>query len=97
MLSITKPNGNIIRYPTWGKSCMFNTPDVVKVNKLIQVSIGQGEGDTRWNGCPWNWPLSIFNIDHLYIIYETEHETINCKNGSPVTQVNHTLDNFYHK
>ena len=29
------------------------TPEVVKVNKLIQVKIGQGEGDTRWKGWPW--------------------------------------------
>ena len=73
MLSITKLNGNIIRYPVWGKSCMFNTPEVVKVNKLTQVSIGHGEGDTKWKGCPWKWLLLIFNINHVYIIYKTEH------------------------
>jgi len=26
---------------------MFETPDVVKVNKLIHVKRGQGEGETR--------------------------------------------------
>jgi hypothetical protein len=29
---------------------MFETKDVVKVNKLIHVKRGQGEGETRWNG-----------------------------------------------
>ena len=61
MLNITKVNGNTIKYPAWEKLCIFNTPEVVKVNKLIQVSIGQGEGDTRWKGCPWKLLLSIFN------------------------------------
>jgi hypothetical protein len=28
-------------------SCIFKTPEVVKVNKVKQVYIGQGEGDTR--------------------------------------------------
>jgi hypothetical protein len=29
---------------------MLNTPVVVSVNKLILIEIGQGEGDTKWNG-----------------------------------------------
>lgn len=29
---------------------MFKIPTVVKSNKLIQVNIGQSDGDTRWNG-----------------------------------------------
>jgi hypothetical protein len=29
------------------KPCIVKTPDVVKVNKLIQVNIGQGEGETK--------------------------------------------------
>lgn len=41
---------------------MFNTPEVVKSNRLIQVNIGQGEGDTRWKGCPWNRLRFKFDI-----------------------------------
>ena len=72
MLNITKVNGNIIKYPAWEKLCIFNTPEVVKVNKLIQVSIGQGEGDTKWKGCPWKWLLLIFNIICIYIFCKTK-------------------------
>ena len=35
------------------KPCIVNTPVVVTVNNEMQVSIGQGEGETRWNGCAW--------------------------------------------
>jgi hypothetical protein len=35
------------KYSAWLKPCMDNTPLVVRVNKLIQVYIGQGEGDTK--------------------------------------------------
>ena len=73
MLSITRHNGNSIKYPAWEKLCIFNTPEVVKVNKLMQVSIGQGEGDTKWKGCPWKWLLLIFNINYLCVICKTEH------------------------
>lgn len=43
------------------KPCIVNTPVVVRVNKLIQVYNGQGEGDTKWNG--WAWKLLLFKID----------------------------------
>ena len=35
------------QFPADEKPCMVNTPEVVKVNKLIQVNIGQGEGETK--------------------------------------------------
>jgi hypothetical protein len=41
--------------------CIVNTPEVVKVNRLIQVNIGQGEGDTKWKGCPWK--ALLFKLD----------------------------------
>lgn len=28
--------------------CIDKTPAVVKVNKLIELKIGQAEGDTKW-------------------------------------------------
>ena len=34
-------------YPADWKLCMVRTPEVVRVNKLIQVKIGQGEGETK--------------------------------------------------
>jgi len=50
------------QYPACEKPCIVKTPEVVKVNKLIQVNIGQGEGETRWNGCPWKALLLRFDI-----------------------------------
>ena len=44
---------------------MLNTPDVGKVNKLILVNIGQGEGETRWKGWPWNKLLFRFDISKI--------------------------------
>jgi hypothetical protein len=41
----TSAQGN--QYPAHEKPCIVKTPDVVNVNKLIQVKIGQGEGDTK--------------------------------------------------
>ena len=38
--------------------CIVNTPDVVKVNKLILEKRGQGEGETKWKG--WAWKLLLF-------------------------------------
>lgn len=35
------------QYPAYEKPCIVKTPEVVNVNKLMQVKIGQGEGDTR--------------------------------------------------
>ena len=47
MLNTTKVNGNTIKYPALQKLCMLSTPEVVRVNKLMQVSIGHGEGETK--------------------------------------------------
>jgi hypothetical protein len=47
-----------------------NTLDVVSVNKLILVYIGQGEGETRWKGWAWKLLLFKFNII-LYYIHNT--------------------------
>lgn len=33
---------------------MVETPVVVNANNDIEVYKGQGEGDTRWKGWPWN-------------------------------------------
>jgi hypothetical protein len=40
-----KARGN--QYPAYEKLCIVETPDVVKVNKLMQVKMGQGEGETK--------------------------------------------------
>ena len=40
-----KPQDN--QYPADWKLCIVKTPEVVKVSKLIQVKIGQGEGETK--------------------------------------------------
>ena len=55
------------QYSALTKPCMVRTPEVVRVNKLTQVKIGQGDGDTKWNGWPWKWllcKLDIMNIDN---------------------------------
>jgi len=36
------------------KPCIVKTPVVVSVKSEIQVYIGQGEGETKWNGWAWN-------------------------------------------
>ena len=61
MLDISDINARGNQYPADSKPCIVETPDVVKVSKLIQVNIGHGEGDTRWKGCPWK-PL-LFKLD----------------------------------
>lgn len=38
----------------WVNECIVNTPLVVKVNNAIDVYNGQGDGDTKWKGWPWN-------------------------------------------
>jgi hypothetical protein len=40
-----------------------NTAEVVRVNKLILVYNGQGEGETKWKG--WAWKLLLFKLDIL--------------------------------
>jgi hypothetical protein len=41
-----------------------NTVLVVKVNKAIEVNIGQGDGDTRWKG--WPWKLLLVELVIVY-------------------------------
>ena len=42
--------------------CIVKTPEVVRVNKLIHVNIGQGDGDTKWKGWPWKLLLRKLDI-----------------------------------
>jgi len=41
---------------------MLNTAAVVRDKRLLQVKIGQGEGDTKWKGCAWKALLLMFDI-----------------------------------
>jgi hypothetical protein len=61
MLEISNTNAQGSQLPADEKPCMVNTPEVVKVNKLTQVNIGQGEGETKWKGCPWK--ALLFKLD----------------------------------
>lgn len=47
MLKTTNIKAEGSQYPAYVKLCIVETPVVVKVNKLIQVKIGQGEGETK--------------------------------------------------
>ena len=47
MLEISNTNPQGSQLPADEKPCMVNTPEVVNVNKLIQVKIGQGLGETK--------------------------------------------------
>ena len=53
-------------YLIFENKCIDNTPAVVKVNKLIELNIGQGEGETKWKGCDWN---TLLTKKSIYIIY----------------------------
>lgn len=39
------------------------TADVVRLNKLMDVYKGHGEGDTKWKGCAWKLLLCRFIIN----------------------------------
>ena len=41
------------KYSAYAKPSAVKRPEVSKHNKLIQVQIGQGEGETKWKGWPW--------------------------------------------
>jgi hypothetical protein len=47
MLESNKINAEGNQYSALTKPCIVRTPEVVRVNKLIQVNSGQGEGDTK--------------------------------------------------
>jgi hypothetical protein len=53
-------------YSPYSKPWKDKTADVVSANKLIEVYKGQGEGDTKWNGCAWKLLLFKFNIVYSY-------------------------------
>lgn len=55
--NITKKKAGNIKLLALVKPCITNTPLVVKFNKAIEVSIGQGDGETKWKGCAWKWLL----------------------------------------
>ena len=69
--SNTSARGN--QYPAYEKPCIVKTSEVVNVKRLIQVKIGQGEGDTKWNG--WYWKLLLIiliiikNVYAIILIY----------------------------
>ena len=45
-----------------------NTALKVVANKHKLVFKGQGEGDTKWKGCAWNW-LLVKLVISLFVIY----------------------------
>jgi len=42
--------------------CIVKTPDVVRVNKVRAVAIGQGDGDTKWKGCAWKLSILLYTF-----------------------------------
>lgn len=47
-------NPRVRRIPPLAKPLKYIAAEIVKVNKANEVSNGQGEGVTKWKGCPWN-------------------------------------------
>jgi len=47
MLEINNTSAEGNQYPAFENPCIVKTPEVVNVNKLIQVKMGQGEGETK--------------------------------------------------
>lgn len=62
ILDTTRKSARGNQFPACAKPCIVETPEVVSVSKLIQVNIGQGEGDTKWKGWPWKALLLKFDI-----------------------------------
>jgi len=58
---------NVRKYSELLNQWKDKTPEVVRVNKLILVYNGQGEGETKWKGWAWKLLLCIFNKDYNYI------------------------------
>ena len=42
------------RVPPLAKPLKYIAGAIVKISSAKDVSSGQGEGVTKWNGCPWN-------------------------------------------
>jgi len=59
---------NVRKYSELLNPWKDKTPEVVRVNKLILVYNGQGEGETKWKGWAWKLLLYIFNKDYNYIM-----------------------------
>jgi hypothetical protein len=47
MLKTTRIRAEANAMPACGKLCIVRTFELVRVNRLTQVKIGQGEGDTK--------------------------------------------------
>jgi hypothetical protein len=62
MDEINVNRANIKKYCALLNEWKDKTLEVVSVNKLILVYMGQGEGETRWKGWAWKLLLCKFNI-----------------------------------
>lgn len=61
MLDIKSINEANNHKPAYEKLCIVNTPQQGKLNRLKLVNNGQGDGDTKWKGCPWK--VLLFKLD----------------------------------
>ena len=50
MEDISSNKANVSITKTKGNPCIVKTPEQVSVKRERQVSIGQGEGETKWKG-----------------------------------------------
>ena len=66
ILDINNISAENSQCPAYWKLWKVKTAEVVKVNKLIEQKSGQGEGDTKWKGWPWNALLLRFDINFIY-------------------------------
>lgn len=67
-------NAKYKKYCALLKTCIDKTPDVVRVNNDIQVNIGHGDGETKWNG--WDWKLLL--VKFIILIVRLVLITISC-------------------
>jgi len=72
MEATSEINPNVKRYPALEKPCINKTPAVVNVNRATQVNKGQGEGETKWNGCAWKLALVKFVIFFFFYCFTLE-------------------------
>ena len=49
----------------WLKPCMVETAEVVVLQSAILVSIGQGDGETKWKG--WDGKLLLIRFIMLFV------------------------------